>query len=67
MKRLSLLCLLMSLAVFLFTHAQAASLKKPLSLQHFTTKEGLSSEMINAIVVQGEAVWFGTYAGGATL
>ena len=67
MKRLSFLCLLMLLAVFLFTHAQAAALKKPLSLQHFTTKEGLSSEMINAIVVQGDAVWFGTYAGGATL
>ena len=57
----------MLVAVFLFTQAQAASLKKPLSLQHFTTKEGLSSEMIIAIVVQGEAVWFGTYAGGATL
>jgi ligand-binding sensor domain-containing protein len=57
----------MSVAFHISFNVQAAALKKPLSLQHFTTKEGLSSEMINAVVVQGEAVWFGTYAGGATL
>jgi len=67
MKRLSIFCFVMLVAFHISFNAQAAALKKPLSLQHFTTKEGLSSEMINAIVVQGEAVWFGTYAGGATL
>ncbi|HUL29141.1 MAG TPA: hypothetical protein VLZ03_01705, partial [Thermodesulfobacteriota bacterium] len=48
-------------------HAEASPLKRPLSLQHITPKEGLSSEMVNAIAVQGEEVWFGTEGGGATL
>lgn len=47
--------------------AEAAPLKRPLAFQHFTQKEGISGEMVNAITVQGEDVWFGTYAGGATL
>jgi len=41
--------------------------KKPPSFQHVTQKDGLSSEMVYAIAVQGNEVWFGTYAGGATL
>ena len=50
----------------LFCSAEAGSLKKPLSFQHVTPKEGLSSEMVNVIAIQGEGVWFGTYGGGAT-
>ena len=37
------------------------------SFQHVTQKDGLTSEMVYAITVQGEEVWFGTYGGGATL
>ncbi|MGQ9508411.1 MAG: ligand-binding sensor domain-containing protein [Thermodesulfobacteriota bacterium] len=48
------------------SHLFAAPLKRPLSFQHFTPKEGLSSEMVYTIVVQGDELWFGTYAGGAT-
>ena len=47
--------------------SHADPLKKPLSFKHITPKEGLSAEMVYAIAVQGDAVWFGTYAGGATL
>jgi len=47
--------------------AEAGPLKRPLSFQHITPKEGLSSEMVNAVAIQGEEIWFGTYAGGATL
>ena len=55
-------------SIFLFlTNADAERLKRPLSFQHVTQKEGLSSEMVYAIAVQGEEVWFGTYGGGATL
>jgi ligand-binding sensor domain-containing protein len=32
-----------------------------------TQKDGLSSEMVYSISVQGEEIWFGTYGGGATL
>ena len=67
MKRLWMPILFVFLITSFFPHVQAAPLKRPLSFQHFTTREGFSSEMINAIAVQGEAVWFGTYAGGATL
>ena len=67
MKRPWILCLVMFFAFHLVPDTQAASLKRPLSFQHFTTKEGLSSDMINALFAQGEMVWFGTYAGGATL
>jgi len=47
--------------------AVAGPLKRPLSFHQVTPKEGLSSEMVFAIAVQGEEVWFGTYGGGATL
>ncbi len=47
--------------------SDAGMLKRPLSFQHVTPKDGLSSEMVNAIAVQGEEVWFGTEGGGATL
>ena len=53
--------------LFFFCFVEAGPLKRPLSFQHITPKEGLSSEMVYAIAVQGEEVWFGTYAGGATL
>lgn len=49
------------------TPSMAALLKRPLLFQHFTQKEGLSSNMVFAIGVQGDEVWFGTYEGGATL
>lgn len=63
----------LSLSIFvtfislLFTHANADPLKRPLFLQSYTVKDGLSSDMVNAIAVQGDQVWFGTEAGGATL
>jgi ligand-binding sensor domain-containing protein len=49
------------------SYAEAGFLQRPFSVQQLTAKEGLSSEMILAIAVQGEEVWFGTYAGGTTL
>ena len=52
---------------FFLTHAEADQLKRPLSFQQFTQKDGLSSEMVYTIAVQGEEIWFGTYGGGATL
>jgi len=54
-----------SIAFFL-TDVNADRLKRPLSFQQLTQKDGLSSEMVYAIAVQGEEVWFGTYGGGAT-
>jgi ligand-binding sensor domain-containing protein len=51
----------------LFHDANASPLKRPLSFHHVTPKEGLSSEMVYAVTVQGDEVWFGTYGGGATL
>jgi hypothetical protein len=53
--------------LFFFCRAEAGPFKRPLSFQHITPKEGLSSEMVCAIAVLGEEVWFGTYGGGATL
>jgi len=50
-----------------FCHVEAGPLKRPLSFQHISPKDGLSSEMVYAVAVQGEEVWFGTYGGGATL
>jgi len=55
------------LVLSIFSIAEAGLLKRPLSFQQVTPKEGLSSEMVNAIAVQGEEVWFGTEGGGATL
>ena len=68
MKRLGIFFMLAPLAlVCLFCHQAVANpLRRPLSFQHFTPKEGLSSEMVLAITIQGEEVWFGTYGGGAT-
>ena len=57
-----------SILVFSFSYyVEAGPLKRPLSFQQVTPKDGLSSEMVYAIAVQGEEVWFGTYGGGATL
>ncbi len=69
MKPLRMVCLILTLVVPFFVSfpLEASPLKKPLSLQHVTPKEGLSSEMVYAISVQGDEVWFGTYGGGATL
>jgi hypothetical protein len=69
MKRLGIPGILALLvAGGLFCHPAAANpLKKPLSFQHVTPKDGLSSDMVYAIAVQGEEIWFGTYGGGATL
>ena len=47
--------------------ADAGFITRPISFQNLSTKEGLSSEMIFAIAVQGDEIWFGTYAGGTTL
>jgi hypothetical protein len=57
-----------SILILSFSYdVEARPLKRPLSFQHITSKEGLSSEMVYTIAVQGEEVWFGTYGGGATL
>jgi len=58
--------LLISVSI-LIPSAEAGFLKRPLSFQQITAKDGLSSEMIFAIAVQGEEIWFGTYGGGTTL
>ena len=50
-----------------YHEALPTPLKKPLSFQHFTQKDGLTSEMVYAVAVQGDEVWFGTYAGGTSL
>ncbi len=69
MKRSWILTLTLSVAFvsFFFTHSHGGPLKRPLTFQQVTQKEGLSSEMVYAIAVQGEEIWFGTYGGGATL
>ena len=33
---------------------------------YFTTADGLSSNVVLSVAVQGDAVWFGTYGGGAS-
>jgi ligand-binding sensor domain-containing protein len=69
MKRISILffpIFTISISFFL-TMALADPLKKPFTFQEITAKEGLSSEVVYAIAVQREEVWFGTYEGGATL
>ena len=69
MQRLSVMSfpILITFLSFFLTHADANPLKRPLSFQQIKVKEGLSSEMIYSIAVQGEKIWFGTYGGGATL
>jgi len=52
---------------FMLNPIWASPLKKPLSFEHITQKEGLSSNMVFSIAIQGDEVWFGTYEGGATL
>jgi ligand-binding sensor domain-containing protein len=68
-ERLGLLSFFISIAIlFCFlSNSNAAPLKRPFSFQQMTQKDGLSSEMVYAIAVQGDEVWFGTYGGGATL
>jgi len=51
----------------LITPSLSGPLKRPLSFLQITQKDGLSSDMVFAIAIQGEAVWFGIYEGGATL
>ncbi len=55
--------------LFLFQSpaAEAGPFKRPFSFQHVTLKEGLSSELVNAIALRGDEIWFGTYGGGANL
>jgi ligand-binding sensor domain-containing protein len=56
--------------VFISCFIQACErkpVKKLPSFQQITQKDGLSSEMVYAIAIQGDEVWFGTYGGGATL
>ena len=62
----------LSFSIFLllscfFGIAESAPLKRPLSFQQITPAQGLSSEMVYAVAIQREEVWFGTYGGGATL
>jgi hypothetical protein len=59
-----LFCLFLLLSFLPLT--EAGPLRKPLSFQHITPKDGLSSEMVYTIAVHGEEVWFGTEGGGAT-
>jgi ligand-binding sensor domain-containing protein len=57
-----------AILIFSFVYqAQAGPLKRPFSFQQITPKDGLSSEMVYAIAVRGDQIWFGTYGGGATL
>jgi ligand-binding sensor domain-containing protein len=63
-----LMLILLVFSLFLYACGESKPQKKSApSFQHFTQKDGLSSEMVYAIAVQGEQVWFGTYGGGATL
>ena len=57
-----------ALFILFFSYsAKAGQPKRHWSFQHITPKDGLSSGMVYAIAVQNEAIWFGTYGGGATL
>ncbi|MFB3885771.1 MAG: two-component regulator propeller domain-containing protein [Thermodesulfobacteriota bacterium] len=69
MKHLSMrsFFILITPIFFLSTPVNAEPMKKPLSFQSFTVKDGLSSDMVNAVAVQRDQVWFGTEGGGATL
>jgi hypothetical protein len=60
--------LLSFVLVFSFScRVGAEQLKRRLPFQHITPRDGLSSEVVCAVAVQGEEIWFGTYGGGATL
>ena len=66
MKRAMTLLLIVFISFFIQS-CEKKPVKKPLPFQQITQKDGLSSEMVYAITVQGDEVWFGTYGGGATL
>jgi ligand-binding sensor domain-containing protein len=56
------------LSIFCFIQAcEKRPVKKLPSFEQITQQDGLSSEMVYTIAVQGDEVWFGTYGGGATL
>jgi hypothetical protein len=65
MKR-SLILFIVSILCFVQA-CEKKPVKKPLSFQQITQNDGLSSEMVYAIAIQGDEVWFGTCEGGATL
>jgi len=70
MRSLQTLVLILFSCILVFSFSSrvdAGALKRPLSFQQITLKDGLSSEMVYAIAIQGEEVWFGTEGGGATL
>ncbi|MGZ3603726.1 MAG: ligand-binding sensor domain-containing protein [Thermodesulfobacteriota bacterium] len=70
MRSLQTLILILFSCILVFSFSSrvdAGPLKRPLSFQQITLKDGLSSEMVYAIAIQGEEVWFGTEGGGATL
>ena len=67
LKRFLSFSVIIAFASSFVGYAHAGQLKRPLSFQQVTQREGLSSDMVNAIAVQGDEVWFGTEGGGATL
>jgi ligand-binding sensor domain-containing protein len=67
LKILSLFLFSLYPVFFPLAPIEAGPLNRPFTFHHFTVKDGLSSEMVYAVAVQGEEVWFGTYGGGATL
>jgi ligand-binding sensor domain-containing protein len=66
MKRATVIFLTVLIS-FLNQACQKKPVKKLPKFEQITQKDGLSSEMVYAITVQGDEVWFGTYGGGATL
>jgi ligand-binding sensor domain-containing protein len=67
LDRLTKIFLPVTIVLSVFSTTEAGPLKRPLSFQQLTPQDGLSSEMVLAIAIQGEEVWLGTYSGGATL
>ena len=63
-----LLLYLVGILIYSFPiNSYGLNLKRPFTFHQLTVKEGLSSDMVYSIAVRGEELWFGTYAGGATL
>ena len=63
-----LFLILFIVSIFCFIQAcERKPVKRLPSFEQITQKDGLSSEMVYAIAVQGDEVWFGTYGGGANL
>lgn len=54
------------MSIIFIIDSNASVLKRPLTVQKFTTNEGLSSEFVYTIAIRGDELWFGTYGGGAT-